>query len=98
MMVVTDRNGKTVNQSRNLRGIREYVRKNLIKELKIKEIEQRKGHIEIYFDNGAYFQTVFESFTVLKQFVRQWRSVYGCRLSVNNESYGNIRYNNSYFD
>lgn len=94
-MVVTDRNGKIVNQSRNLRGIRQYVGKNLIKDVKIKEIEQGRGYIEIYFDDGAYFQTVFASFNVLKDCVRRWRNVYGSKLWVNNKECGTISYHNS---
>jgi hypothetical protein len=73
-----------VNQSRNLAGIRRYVSGHAIAEL---HIAYRAGHaltgwLYIVFTNGSHFQTTFASYSVLADFVRRWRNVYGAELWI----------------
>lgn len=86
-MMYVYKDGEVVQHSRNLRGIRRYVATHIIKELHIApkndgqlSCNNSRGWLYIVFDNGATFQTDFASYGVLKNFVRQWRNVYGAPL------------------
>jgi hypothetical protein len=92
--VIRDRDGNVIQRSRNLRGIREYVGKNIIKTVAVDRVGQGEGQLSILFENGSSFQTNFASFSVLCWFVRGWRNAYGAPLLVNGEECGTVRYNN----
>jgi hypothetical protein len=91
MLVIRDRDGSAVRQSRNLRGIRTYVGKNLVKVLAIDRLANGEGKLLILFDNGHSFETNFADYTVLRDFVRRWRNVYGAPLRVNGKDAGIIK-------
>ncbi len=86
--------GNPVSTSRNLRGIRAYVGKHSIKVLAIDTIADGEGQLSILFENGNSFATNFASFTVLKEWVRNWRNVYGAPLLVNTVDCGTVSYRN----
>jgi hypothetical protein len=98
--------GEVVGTSRNLAGIRRLVSKKLIKELEIgrKEVMLGEGSpksevasdgvLRILFDDGTRYATDFASYTVLKNFVRQWRNVYGAPLLVEGKARGKVDYKN----
>lgn len=78
-------NGKVVKRSHNLRGIREYTRENVIKFVDIAETTDGsgRGSLVVEFENGAIYQTRFEDFSFLRNWVRDWRGAYGAPLYVN---------------
>lgn len=105
MEVILDRNGNVIQRSQNLAGIRRYVGKRggpAIKILSIgaigKYAETRpdiaEGKLCILFVDGSSFETNFASYTVLKDFVRRWRNVYGAPLVVEGADCGTVRYHN----
>lgn len=96
MLVIRDKNGKVIQSSQNLRGIREYVgkTKSLISCLAIDQVGQWEGKIFILFEDGVTFETDFSNFEVLKNFVRRWRNVYGAPLRVNGLTSGMVEYRN----
>ena len=93
--IIRDSEGKAINTSRNLRGIRRYVGQNLIKVLSIDAIAKGEGKLMILFDNKASFETNFASFNVLRDQVRQWRNVYGAPLRVNGVDCGKVSKDNA---
>ena len=90
MQVIRDRDGNVIGRSRNLRGIRRYVADHIITTLAIDELPQGEGKLCILFDNGASFETNFASYTVLRDFVRRWRNVYGAPLVINGFPAGEV--------
>jgi hypothetical protein len=91
MLVVRDRDGKVINKSRNLAGIRRYVGGRVrpsIKVIDVSEIAAGEGKLCILFENGCSFETNFASYSVLKAFVNCWRNVHGSPLSVNGQPAG----------
>lgn len=101
MLTVTASDGRIVNRSRNLAGIRRYVSNHLIQELHINakadgqlSVNNSRGWLYIVFADGASYQTDFASFAVLKNFVRQWRNTYGASLWMNGCEAGKVSYNN----
>lgn len=100
MLQILDRDGKVISQSRNLRGIRRYAGKHVVKILDISNTRNFDcildgGLLSILFEGGVSFQTDFASFEVLRDFVRRWRNVWGAPLLVNGENKGEISYHNS---
>jgi len=90
METIRDATGSVIQRSRNLRGIRSYVGANIIKVLAIEPIAHGEGKLMILFDNGANYETNFACYSVLRQFVRQWRNVYGAPLLVNHVPSGTV--------
>ncbi len=94
MLVIRDSNGNVISRSRNLRGIREYVGKNLIKLVAIHKLPDGAGKLSILFDNGATFETSFADFIVLCWSVRNWRNLYNSRLLIDRVDCGLVYYDN----
>jgi hypothetical protein len=91
MLVVRDRDGKVINKSRNLAGIRRYVGGHtppLIKTIDVSEIGAGEGKLSILFENACSFETNFASYSVLTGFIRRWRNVHGSPLTVNGQPAG----------
>lgn len=88
MLVVRDRDGKVINKSRNLAGIRRFVSGHTppsIKTIDVSKIGAREGKLCILFENGCSFETNFASYSVLTGFVRRWCNVHGAPLTVNGQ-------------
>lgn len=98
METIRDKNGNAIQTSRNLAGIRRYVGIHLIKWLDICPIGENgsEGQLSILFDDNSSFQTNFASFGVLKNFVRNWRNVYGAPLLIGGEQFGTVAYDNKF--
>jgi hypothetical protein len=96
MMIIRDTNGNPIQSSRNLRGIRRYVSNHLVKVLSIDPIANSFGKLCILFEDGASFETNFASYEVLKNFVRNWRNVYGAPLVIDTKDCGKVAYNNPF--
>jgi hypothetical protein len=97
MEVVKDANGKIVQRSRNLAGIRRYVSNHLITKLCVGRIlfdGYNEAKLVIQFDNGCYFVSEWGSYTCLKGFVRRWRNVYGAPFEVEGVPSGTVSYHN----
>lgn len=94
MNYIRDKNGDVIQSSRNLRGIKGYVSKNLIKQMDISEISEGEGKLSILFENGASYETNFAGYSVLRDHVRRWQNVYGAKLSVNGADCGIVEKDN----
>ncbi len=95
MEIIYDKFHKPISKSQNLRGIRSYVSKNLVKEIRISKAARNfSGTLFVSFEDGAYYKTHFASFEILKNFIKQWRNVYGVQLYVNRRGAGKISYQN----
>ncbi len=88
MNVIRDKDGNAVQRSKNLRGIRAYVGKHIVKTLDVSEVGSGEGKLSILFDNGCSFETTFASLTVLRLFVSQWRNAYGAPLTLDGKPAG----------
>lgn len=82
MHVIRNKNGEIVNSSRNMRGIRRVVGKQLVKSVAIDHLPADEGKLCILFDNGDSYETNFASFEVLKHCLRNWRNLYGALLTI----------------
>ena len=84
-----------VRRSRNLRGIREHVSATPVAMIRINDIANGCGYLYVDFANGDLYETTFASFTVLKEFVRRWRNVYGAPITVNGKLSGFVEWSNN---
>ncbi len=94
MHAIRNRDGEVVSQSRNLRGIRAYVGKHIIKTLDVSRVGNDEGLLSILFENGDSYQCPFASFDVLCMVVRSWRNVHGAPILVNGVECGKASKNN----
>jgi hypothetical protein len=92
---IRDQSGKVIGRSRNLRGIRAYVGKHIVKVCAIDQIGQWEGKLLVLFESGASCETNFASWTVLKMFVRNWRNMWGAPLRVNGIECGAVSSRNA---
>jgi hypothetical protein len=90
LLNIRNQDGKIISSSSNLRGIRERVQKHLVARCSIGKIGTGEGVLRIEFENMDNFQAHFASYTVLCQFVRKWRSMYGIPLIVDGMECGVI--------
>lgn len=92
MPEIKDSDGKVIQRSKNLAGIRQYVRHYLrpIKTLDVSRIADDEGKLSILFENGCSYETNFGSFEVLCGFVSRWRNVHGAPLTINGNSVGKV--------
>jgi hypothetical protein len=90
MNVIRNKDGEVIQRSRNLAGIRRFVGSRLIKVLAVDRIEDGEGKLMILFENGDSYETNFASFTVLADFVRRWRNVYGAPLLIGGKDAGMV--------
>lgn len=88
-------NGKLVKSSRNLRGVRDYARFNSIDTIEINSLPNG-AELLIEFDNRARYITVFADFSVLKDWIRKWKSAEGAKLQVNGKAVGTVGKTNSF--
>ena len=96
--VVYDCDGKPINRSSNLRGIRRYVGQNLVEFVDLRKIDKGMGMLYIVFEDGSTFETPFACYSVLKNVVRNWRNLYGADLKIEGEDKGKVGYKNSVLD
>ena len=89
---IYNKQGDVIKQSRNLRGIREYVSYTIITELYVYSSFNRVGRLDIQFADGSYYSTTFNDYEVLKDFVRKWRNVYGAPLYTIRYTSNNLPY------
>lgn len=85
MHVIRNKDGKIISRSRNLRGIREAVGKQLVKTVSISPIGNERypeGKLMILFDNGDNYETNFASYQVLALSLLNWRNLYGAPLVI----------------
>lgn len=94
MEIIYDEFGNPIKRSKNLRGIREYVSKNSLFVISIDHLKSGEGNLWILFDDGSFYQTKFADFSVLKNFVRRWKNVYGTPLLINGIDVGEVSYDN----
>ncbi len=97
--------GEVVGTSRNLAGIRRLVGRKPVARIEIGSkdfmVHGRKpttryyeGVLYVIFDDGTKYATDFADYTVLKDWVRRWRNVYGSPLVVEGVPSGEIYANN----
>lgn len=103
--VIRDRDGKVIQRSRNLAGIRRYVCRNLIRWIKLSHYDNSvrpvipgigaPSRMFIEFDNGATFETHFADWTILCDWVRRWQSAYGAPLMIDGRHCDVVRKDNA---
>ena len=90
--------GKTVVRSRNLAGVRRYLRNHLVTRVNIWQFADSRhselGALEILFDKGEWYRTRWESFSLLKWALRNWRNLYGVPLFIHGKPCGKIGFHN----
>ncbi len=100
MEQIIDKDGKVIQQSKNLRGIRSYVGKNRIDHVTIQLRAEGKGFLRIDFKDRSSFSTFFASYAVLCCTLRNWRNLYGANLytyhGMDHCDLGKIEYHNEY--
>ena len=94
MVEIRNREGAVISRSRNLRGLRRAVGKQLVSWVSINEIAKEEGKLCVMFANGDSCETNFASFYVLKRVIRNWRNLYGVKLLAQGEDVGTICYSN----
>jgi hypothetical protein len=105
-LVIRSKHGTVLSGSRNLRGIRTAVGKYVVEHVSIARASRGAvdggGWLEVLFKdagngryNGATFRAHFASFEVLRNFVRNWRNVYGAALIVDGAACGVVEYRNA---
>jgi hypothetical protein len=79
--VIVAPDGRVINRSRNLAGIRKYVGSHLVKKIVLEQgggdAFTGGGTLHVYFDDGAEFHGGFASYSVMENFVDRWRNVKG---------------------
>jgi len=93
MKIVYDQKGKAVSKSKDLAGVRRYATKHLADSVSIVQLDKHdvlasEGLLHVSFKNGAYFETKFGSYALLRAWVRGWHAVHGARLIVNGNAAG----------
>ena len=86
--------GKVVRRSRNLRGIRLHINRNLVKRVEIAENLDGTGTFKVLFENGDHYETEWASYTVLLWSLRNLRGLYGAPLTINGEDAGTVEHGN----
>ena len=95
--VLYDELGRQMASSRNLRGLRTWVRQYPIQSVEIRrkgESEHSDGAMLVRFMNGWYCVTHWSSYSVLTNSLRNWRNLEGAKLIVNGQDAGKIGYRN----
>lgn len=95
MPEIIGKDGRVLQRSRNLRGIRRAVGEVLVSTVAVRRIDRPgwsgAGELSIRFADsphgnpydGASFRMEWASYSVLVDFVRRWRNLYGAALIVN---------------
>ena len=97
MPCILNKHGYIVSSSRNLRGIRRAVGKQLVRAVDVSITEKGIGKLTIWFENENFFSAAFSSYSVLLRTVRNWRNLYGVNLMVQGGILaGKISYSNDY--
>lgn len=86
--------GEPIRKSRNLRGIRQHISRNLVRQVNIYPLPDGDGVLDIRFNNGDWFRGHWADFGVLKNALRNWRNLYGAPLLINGVPKGMLRYQN----
>jgi hypothetical protein len=97
--------GTVLSTSRNLAGIRRAARKYNVGRVTMNILNNGRGELRIGFSgnvlNGRYmwatFTTEFESFEVLCDFVRRWKSVYHVGLTLCGMERGQVGYSEAQY-
>ena len=94
LLTIWNRFGNVVSRSRNMRGIRQAVGREVVNFVAIDRRPRGEGNLFIEFSNMNWFKTDFASFDVLKDAVRRWRNLYGALLLVDGKVSGKVGYRN----
>lgn len=96
METIYDRHGEPLHTSKNLAGIRRYVSNNIVSVIELIPLGKSGALLSMHFDDGAFYTTQFASYSVLLDFVRKWRNVYGAALIVDGLQAGKVESKNPY--
>ena len=98
MLCIYDKAGNILSRSRNLRGIRTTVGKQLVESVGIQKRGDGSGVLFVIFANGDNFTTPFASYSVLCRSVLNWRNLYGAQLILNGLTAGMVGAYNEYLE
>lgn len=82
MVLIYNRNGQVVSQSKNLRGILDYTRKHPLRNVFASELPKGRGHLRLIWNHGEICNTEFESFTALLTWLESRKSWNGVRYII----------------
>ena len=73
---ILNQDGKVINSSRNLRGIRDYINsgKDQILKSSITKLSDGKGKLLILFESKNSFETNFNDYTILKDWINNFKN------------------------
>jgi hypothetical protein len=78
---VISSDGRVLNTSRNLAGIRKYVSKDPITHITLVH-RGSEGTLQLKLYSGATYEAPFASFEVMRDFVDRWRNARGVPVEV----------------
>jgi hypothetical protein len=76
-LVVVAPDGRVLNRSRNLAGIRKFVGKDPITRIVLARRSGGEGTLKLTLYSGATFEAPFADYTVMRNFVARWRNASG---------------------
>ena len=73
---ILNQDGKVINSSRNLRGIRDYINsgKDQILKSSITKLSDGSGKLLILFESKNSFETNFNDYTILKDWINNFKN------------------------
>ena len=73
---ILDQDGRIINSSRNLRGIRDYINsgKDQILKSSITKLSDGSGKLLILFESKNSFETNFNDYTILKDWIKNFKN------------------------
>lgn len=80
-----EKGGRIVKTSRNLRGLLDYARVSPVARIEAIELPKEAGSMRVIFDNGASTRANFESYKVMRAWIKSRKSWAGFKLFVNGE-------------
>lgn len=90
MIEIRNSKGDVISYSRNYRGLRVCVGRDLVKTVAIDEIGKGEGKLMILFDNGNSCEDNWGCYQHLKHVLGRWRNLRGVPLIVNGVSSGTV--------
>lgn len=92
--VIRDTKGDVISRSHNERGIRRKCAKERAKVVAVDVIAGGEGKLMILFANGDSYENNWADFEVLRNAMRNWRSLYGAPLLMNGIECGKVSRDN----
>jgi len=90
MVTIQNPTGQTIRTSRNLRGLLEHMRRELVLEVHIRPLAIGGGRLSVIFVNGDSCATEFADYAVLRHWVARRKWFQGVPLYVQGQRSGAV--------